>query len=39
MFDKINVPADIKIINATTPTHLKSFSQMSLEDAIQNAPK
>lgn len=38
-FDKIKVPPDVKVVNATSPTRLKAFPQMSLEDAIQNAPK
>lgn len=38
-FDKIKVPPDVKVINATTPTKLNSFPKMSLENAIQNAPK
>jgi len=36
-FDKIKVPPGMQVINATSPTRLKCFPQMSLEDAIANA--
>lgn len=38
-FDKIKVPPDMKVINATTPTRLNAFPKMSLEDAISAAPR
>ena len=38
-FQKIKVPADTTIIQTASPTKLNCFPKMSLEDAIQNAPK